>query len=248
MQGRVADAVFTDPPYNVPIAGHVSGKGRIQHREFAMGAGEMSPEQYRLFLETSFQFLWANSRSGSLHYVCMDWRHIEAVIAIGEEYFELKNICVWVKDNAGMGSLYRSQHELVAVFKKPGDVHRNNVQLGRFGRNRSNVWQYPGANSFSRNGDEGNLLALHPTVKPVQLVADALLDCTMRDDLVLDPYLGSGSVLLAAERVGRTCFGIELDPLYVDAAIRRWQRHTGQEAVLEASRSGLLELKADDVR
>ena len=129
-----------------------------------------------------------------------------------------------------MGSLYRSQHELVFVFKQGRGRHRNNVQLGKHGRDRSNLWSYPGARTLSRTSDEGNLLALHPTVKPVRLVADALLDCTARGDIVLDPFLGSGTTLLAAERVGRVCRGLEIDPLYADTAIRRWQAHTGDEA------------------
>jgi DNA modification methylase len=161
----------------------------------------------------------------------MDWRHVEELLAAGREaYTELKNICVWVKDNGGMGSLYRSQHELVFVFKHGRNGHRNNVQLGRFGRNRSNVWPYSGANSFARRGEEGNLLALHPTVKPVALVADAILDCTARGDIVLDAFLGSGTTVIAAERTGRACYGIELDPLYVDTVIRRWQALTGGSA------------------
>jgi DNA modification methylase len=157
----------------------------------------------------------------------MDWRHLTELLAAGREIdAELQNLCVWVKDNAGMGSLYRSQHELVFVFKTGSGPHRNNVQLGRFGRNRSNVWRYPGVNSFSRKTEEGNLLALHPTVKPVALVADAILDCTARGEIVLDGFLGSGTSLMAAERTGRCCHGIELDPAYVDTIIRRWQKLT----------------------
>src|SRR5947209_6510897 len=153
----------------------------------------------------------------------------------GEAYGELKNVCVWIKDNAGMGSLYRSQHELVLVFKQRGGSHRNNVQLGQFGRNRSNVWRYPGVNSFARSTAEGNLLALHPTVKPVGMVADAILDCTARGEIVLDAFLGSGTTLIAAERTGRRCYGLELDPAYVDRAIRRWQALTGGSARHAAS-------------
>ena len=167
----------------------------------------------------------------SLHYICMDWRHLDELLAASREtYGELKNVCVWVKDNAGMGSLYRSQHELVLVFKQGGGAHRNNVQLGQLGRNRSNVWHYPGANSFARRGAEGNLLALHPTVKPVALVADAILDCSARGDIVLDAFLGSATTVIAAERTGRRCRALELDPGYVDTAIRRWQTLTGDTA------------------
>jgi DNA modification methylase len=162
----------------------------------------------------------------------MDWRHaFELLIAGKKVYPELKNLCIWSKDTAGMGSLYRSQHELVFVFKSGRGRHRNNIRLGAHGRNRSNVWSYPCARSFSRSGEEGNLLALHPTVKPVRLVADALLDTSARGDIVLDGFLGSGTTLIAAERVGRTCYALELDPLYVDTAIRRWQADTGNSAV-----------------
>ena len=166
----------------------------------------------------------------------MDWRHAGELLAAGKAvYTEHKNTCVWVKSNAGMGSLYRSQHEFVFVFKNGQAAHRNNVQLGRFGRHRSNVWNYPGANSLGRSTEEGNLLALHPTVKPIKLVADAILDCSARGDLVLDPFLGSGSTLLAAERVGRSCYGIEIDPIYIDTVIRRWQAQTGDDAIHDAT-------------
>ena len=228
MQGLRADVVFTDPPYNVPIDGHVSGKGRVRHRDFAMASGEMTALQFTQFLTTVLRLLVRHSADGSLHYIFMDWRHLlELLTAADGVYSELKNLCAWVKDNAGMGSLYRSQHELVLVFKSGAAPHRNNVQLGQYGRNRTNVWQYPTINNFGRRGDEGNLLTLHPTVKPVALVADAIMDCSARGDIVLDPFLGSGSTLIAAERVGRVCCGIELEPLYVDTAIRRWQRFTG---------------------
>jgi DNA modification methylase len=166
----------------------------------------------------------------------MDWRHLGELLAAGRDaYGELKNLCVWVKDNGGMGSLYRSQHELVLVFKHGDNGHRNNVQLGQFGRNRSNVWHYPGANSFARFGEAGNLLALHPTVKPVALVADVIIDCSARGDIVLDTFLGSGTTVIAAERTGRRCYGMELDPAYVDTAIRRWQALTGESALHAAS-------------
>jgi DNA modification methylase len=166
----------------------------------------------------------------------MDWRHSAELLAAGNSvYAEHKNTCVWVKHNGGMGSLYRSQHEFVHVFKNGTASHRNNIQLGRFGRHRANVWHYQGANSLGRGTEEGNLLALHPTVKPVALVADALLDCSARGDVVLDPFLGSGSTLMAAERIGRNCCGLEIDPLYVDTIIRRWQAQTGDDAVHAAS-------------
>jgi DNA modification methylase len=236
MDRSPAQVVFTDPPYNVPIDGHVSGKGRVRHREFAMAAGEMDREQYTRFLSTAVGHLIRHSVTGSLHFICIDWRHQRELLdAADGSYSELKNLCVWVKDNAGMGSLYRSQHELVLVFKNGTRPHRNNVQLGQFGRNRTNVWQYPSTSHFGQRGEEGDLLAGHPTPKPVALVADALLDCSARGALVLDPFLGSGSTLIAAERVGRSCRGIELDPIYVDLAIRRWQRFTGAHAVHAAS-------------
>jgi DNA modification methylase len=223
-----AAMVFTDPPYNVPIDGHATGLGAIHHRPFPMASGEMDGAEFAGFLSEAFRNLVAFSVDGALHFICMDWRHVEELLAAGRAaYDELKNLCVWVKDNGGMGSLYRSQHELVFVFKHGRNGHRNNVQLGRFGRNRSNVWHYPGANSFSRCGDEGNLLALHPTVKPVAMVADAILDCSARGDIVLDAFLGSGTTLIAAERTGRRCYGLELDPAYVDTTIRRWQTLTG---------------------
>jgi DNA modification methylase len=226
-----AAMVFTDPPYNVPIEGHASGLGAIHHRPFPMASGEMNEAEFTAFLGQTCRNLAAFSTPGSLHYICMDWRHLDVVLDAGREaYGELKNVCVWVKDNAGMGSLYRSQHELVLVFKQRGGPHRNNVQLGQFGRNRSNVWRYPGANSFARCSAEGNLLALHPTVKPVAMVADAILDGSARGDIVLDAFLGSGTTVIAAERTGRRCYGIELDPGYVDTAIRRWQTLTGDQA------------------
>jgi DNA modification methylase len=227
-----AAMVFTDPPYNVPIDGHASGLGAIHHRPFPMASGEMDSAQFTAFLAGAFRNLAAFSAAGALHYVCMDWRHVaELLDATHGVYSEVKNLCVWVKDNAGMGSLYRSQHELVFVFKHGCHEHRNNVQLGRFGRNRSNVWRYPGGNSFGRCTEEGNLSALHPTVKPVALVTDAILDCSARGDIVLDGFLGSGTTVIAAERAGRRCYGLELDPLYVDTIVRRWQTLTGGSAI-----------------
>jgi DNA modification methylase len=232
MGSRRAAAVFVDPPYNVPIDGHATGNGAVRHREFQMASGEMSEAEFVAFLTTSLRLLVRYSARGSVHYVCMDWRHIAELLAAGEQIYDaFLNLCVWTKNNGGMGSFYRSQHELIFVFRNGKEQHRNNVQLGRYGRNRSNVWSYPGVTNFGRQGEEGNLLALHPTVKPVALVADALLDCSARGDLVLDAFLGSASTLIAAERVGRICHGIEIDPIYVDVAIRRWQRHTGDHAI-----------------
>ena len=236
MREKRAAMVFIDPPYNVAIEGHAGGLGAIHHRPFPMASGEMDQPEFIAFLGGAFRNLTAFSLDGSIHFICMDWRHLDELLAAGRAvYGELKNLCVWVKDNAGMGSLYRSQHELVFVFKHGCNGHRNNVQLGRFGRNRSNVWHYPGVNSFARCGAEGNLLALHPTVKPVAMVADAILDCSARGDIVLDSFLGSGTTVIAAERTGRRCYGLEFDPAYVDTIIRRWQRLTGGSARHAAS-------------
>lgn len=231
MGSECATMVFTDPPYNVKIDGHASGLGAIRHRDFAMACGEMDEVQFTKFLTDACKLLAANSADGAIHFVCMDWRHMAELLAAGREaYSELKNVCVWTKHNAGMGSLYRSQHELVFVFKHGTAPHRNNVQLGQYGRHRSNVWRYRGANSFGQGTEEGNLLALHPTVKPVGLVEDAILDCSARGDIVLDAFLGSGTTLIAADRAGRRCYGLELDPLYVDTIIRRWQTASGGKA------------------
>ena len=233
---RVLCGSALDAADNVRIDGHASGLGAIHHRPFPMASGEMDGAEFTSFLGKAFRNLAASSVDGALHFICMDWRHVEELLAASRAaYDELKNLCVWVKDNGGMGSLYRSQHELVFVFKHGRNEHCNNVQLGRFGRNRSNVWHYPGANSFSRCGDEGNLLALHPTVKPVAMIADAILDCSARGDVVLDGFLGSGTTLIAAARTGRRCYGLELDPAYVDTIIRRWQALSGGSARHAAS-------------
>jgi DNA modification methylase len=232
MGSRRAAAVFTDPPYNVKIDGHATGNGAIRHREFAMASGEMSEAEFVSFLNNSLRLLAQFSANNSVHFLCIDWRHVGDLIAAGKQnYDEFLNICVWVKDNGGMGSFFRSQHELILVFRKGKGPHRNNIQLGQFGRNRTNVWQYPGIHTLSQQSGEGNLLALHPTVKPVAMVADAILDCSARGEVVLDAFLGSGTTLMAAERVGRICYGIEIDPVYVDVAIRRWQNYTGEAAV-----------------
>jgi DNA modification methylase len=225
-----AQFVFTDPPYNVPIDGHVCGLGRIRHRDFAMGCGEMSEEAFTGFLTSVFRNLAAYSCDGSIHQICMDWRHITEITAAGRAvYAELKNVCVWNKANAGMGSFYRSKHELVFVFKCGTAPHINNFELGQHGRSRSNVWDYAGVNSL-RPGrlDE---LAMHPTVKPVALVADAIKDCSNRNGIVLDPFVGSGTVLIAAERTGRKARALEIDPHYVDVAVNRWQTFTGKAAI-----------------
>jgi DNA modification methylase len=227
LDGDKASFVFTDPAYNVKIAGHVSSRG---HDNFAMASGEMSPEEFSAFLESVFRLMSAYSRDGSLHQVCMDWRHIGEIITAGKKVFhELKNICVWCKTNAGMGSLYRSQHELILVWLNGTGTHVNNVELGRHGRSRSNVWTYPGVNTFRRGRNDE--LRMHPTVKPVDLVADAIKDCSLRGAIVLDPFLGSGTTLIAAEKTGRKARALEIDPRYVDVAVRRWQAYTGKPAL-----------------
>jgi DNA modification methylase len=221
-----AKMVFTDPPYNVAIGGHVSRLGTVKHREFAMASGEMTSAAFTRFLETVFTRLAKFSTDGSMHFICMDWRHMRELLeAANEPYSELKNLCVWSKTNAGMGSLYRSQHELIFIFKNGTAPHVNNVELGRFGRNRTNVWSYPGVNSFGKGRDDD--LAMHPTVKPVALVADAILDCSKRGDIVLDAFAGSGTTLIAAEKTGRRGYGIEIDPHYTDTIIRRFDEVYG---------------------
>jgi DNA modification methylase len=230
LDGEKAQMVFTDPPYNVPIEGHVSGLGKVQHREFAMASGEMSVAEFTGFLRIVFQNLAVASSNGSIHFVAMDWRHMAEVLAAGQgTYSELKNLCVWAKTNGGMGSLYRSQHELIFVFKAGTGAHTNNVELGKHGRYRTNVWTYAGANTFSATRDDD--LAMHPTVKPVAMVADAILDCSKRKGIVLDAFAGSGTSLVAAHRTGRRGYGIELDPLYCDVILRRLANLTGLEAL-----------------
>ena len=228
---RKADLIFADPPYNVRVDGHVCGKGAVTHDDFAMAVGEMSAGAFEAFLSSVFKRLVSASRKGSVHFVCMDWRHLGEIQAAGEANYEsLQNLCVWAKTNGGMGSLYRSRHELVFVFKNGKEAYVNNVELGRHGRNRTNVWEYPGANAFG----EGRLndLKAHPTVKPTALIADAIKDCSNRGDLVLDPFCGSGASLLAAEETGRRAVAIEIDPKYVDIAIRRFEEKTGATATL----------------
>jgi DNA modification methylase len=230
LDGKQAGMVNTDPPFNLQIAGNVSGLGKIKHGEFAMASGEMGPSEFTGFLTITFKHLCASSIDGSLHFVFMDWRHMSEILdAAKQPYSELKNLCVWTKSNAGMGSLYRSQHELIFVFKNGTAPHINNIELGRFGRNRSNVWPYAGVNAFGKDRDA--TLAMHPTVKPVALVADAIMDCSKRGDIVLDPFFGSGTTLLAAEKTGRHGFGIEIDPHYADVAIHRLKAVCGLEAI-----------------
>lgn len=227
--GQRVDAAFLDPPYNVKINGHANAKGR--HREFAMASGEMSTDAFRIFLRETLSACERVSRGGAVHFVCMDWRHLDDVSVVGSEvYNALLNICVWNKSNAGMGSLYRSKHEMVFVYRVGDAPHTNNVELGRHGRNRTNVWDYASVNSM--RGSRREDLELHPTVKPVAMVADAICDVTRQGELVLDIFLGSGTSLVAAERVGRRFRGLDIDPAYVDVAIERWEKTTGKTAVL----------------
>ncbi len=225
-----ARAVFTDPPYNVRIDGHVCGSGKVKHREFAMATGEMDKADFTTFLRDSLAAMADVSLDGAIHFVCMDWRHMDELSAAGAEvYSELKNLVVWAKTNGGMGTFYRSQHELIFVYKVGTAKHLNTFGLGETGRYRTNVWAYAGVNSFGGNQED---LALHPTVKPVALVADAIRDVTHRGDIVLDGFGGSGTTLIAAERTGRVARLIELDPLYCDVICRRFEAQTGQPARL----------------
>jgi DNA modification methylase len=240
LDGEKADLVFADSPYNVKIDGHVCGKGSVRHGEFVMASGEMSETEFQNFLTDICAMMASHTRDGSIHYLCMDFRHAFEMLTAGRKaYSELKNICVWNKSNAGMGSLYRSRHEFVFVFKNGTAPHINNVQLGKHGRHRSNVWSYAGINTFGK--DRLKDLALHPTVKPTRLVADAILDCSNRGDLILDPFMGSGTTLLAAQDTGRRCVGLELNPHYVDVAVRRFESVTGIEAVHSVTGLGFAE-------
>lgn len=230
MAGTAAAAVFCDPPFNLRVK-TIGGRGRVRHAEFACASGEMSRAQFRMFLTETLGNGVRVSMPGAVQYVCIDWRHVSDLTDVGEElYKSMLNLIVWNKTNAGQGSFYRSQHELIGVFLVAGGAHRNNIDLGRFGRNRSNVWTYAGINTFGQGRMEA--LSSHPTVKPIALVADALLDCTTRGDLVLDQFAGSGTTILAAEKVGRKACGIEIEPRYVDVAVTRWQQTTKLDAVL----------------
>lgn len=231
LRGEAADLIFTDPPYNVPVNGHVSGLGQVRHREFAMGAGEMSEAAFTAFLIGALTPAARVCRDGAIAFVCMDWRHMGELLTAGKQVFsELKNLCVWNKANGGMGTFYRSKHELVFVFKVGEAPHTNTFGLGDTGRYRTNVWDYAGVNSF--NVTRASDLAMHPTVKPLALVADAIRDCSKRGDIVLDIFGGSGTTLMAAEQVGRCGRLIEYDPAYCDTIVRRWQIYTGQHATL----------------
>ncbi len=244
LDGDRAQMVFTDPPYNVRIDGHVSGLGNVKHREFAMASGEMSTSEFTRFLADVFVNLATHSVDGAMHFICMDWRHMSEVqTAATPAYSEFKNLCVWAKTNGGMGSLYRSQHELVFVYKSGRAAHINNVELGKHGRYRTNVWSYAGANTFGRTRDDD--LQMHPTVKPVALVADAILDCSKRKGIVLDAFGGSGTTLVAAERTGRRGYAIELDPHYCDVIVRRLEAIMLCEAMHVCTGKSFRELAAE---
>jgi DNA modification methylase len=234
LDGETADLIFTDPPYNVPIDGHVTGLGRVRHRAFAFASGEMTREEFTGFLTLTLGNAAAAVRDGAIAFVCMDWRHMRELIEAGEAVFsELKNLCVWNKTNGGMGTFYRSKHELVFVFKVGTVPHTNSFGLGETGRYRTNVWDYPGITSLGRWRMEE--LAMHPTVKPVALVADAIRDCSKRGEIVLDIFAGSGSTLIAAESCGRAARLLEVDPPYCDTIIARWGTYTGKAATLADS-------------
>jgi DNA modification methylase len=233
MGNERARAVFTDPPYNVKIDGHVCGSGKVRHREFAMASGEMDKSGFTAFLHDALAAMVDVSLDGAIHFVCMDWRHMDELSAAGDSiYSELKNLVVWAKTNGGMGTFYRSRHELIFVYKVGTAKHLNTFGLGESGRYRTNVWEYPGVNSFGGNQED---LALHPTVKPVALVANAIRDVTRRNDIVLDGFGGSGTTLIAAERTGRVARLIELDPLYCDVICRRYEALNGKPATLDGS-------------
>jgi DNA modification methylase len=231
LNGEQARMVFSDPPYNVPIDGHVGGLGGVKHREFMMASGEMTPAEFQQFLKTVFANMADVSVDGALHFICMDWRHMAEVMGAAQGvYSGLKNLCVWNKNNGGMGSLYRSKHELVFVYKVGTDSHVNTIELGKNGRYRTNVWDYAGVNTWRAGRDAD--LEMHPTVKPTALVIDAIKDCSRRGEIVLDAFSGSGTTIIAAHKCRRRARVIELDPLYVDVAIRRWQTFTGEAATM----------------
>jgi DNA modification methylase len=234
LEGETADLVLTDPPFNVRVGGNISGLGKVRHEEFAMASGEMSEAEFTSFLSTFLGCAKAHSRDGAILFVFMDWRHLFELTCAGrQQNLILKNLVVWAKDNAGMGTFYRSKHELVFVFKNPDGSHINTFELGQHGRYRTNVWEYAGVNTFRAGRlDE---LAMHPTVKPVAMLADAIRDVTKRGAIVLDPFAGSGSTLIAAEKTGRQARCIEFEPKYCDVIARRWQAYTGKAATFEGT-------------
>jgi DNA modification methylase len=244
LNGGTAAMIFTDPPYNVPITGHVSGLGKVQHAEFAQASGEMSRDEFTTFLTQFLAAMLPHVTDGGVVDLCMDWRHLrELLAAIDNNALSMLNLCCWNKTNGGMGSLYRSKHELIAIAKKGRAPHVNNVELGKHGRYRTNVWDYAGVNSFGASRMQD--LADHPTVKPIALVADAIRDVTHQGDIVLDAFMGSGTTLLAAERTGRVGYGTEIEPRYIDVAIERWQQMTGKAATLDGDGRTWTEVAAE---
>lgn len=244
MAGETAAMVFVDAPYNCKVDGHVSGLGKTKHREFAMASGEMTDDEFRVFLAANAKLLAASCCEGAILMMCMDWRNLlQLQLAIGDAGLSLINLAVWAKTNSGMGSLLRSQHELVLLTKKGRAPHINNVQLGKFGRHRSNVWSYAGVNSFGKK--RMDQLSGHPTPKPIAMVADAIRDVSHRGQIVLDSFMGSGTTLLAAERTKRIAYGMDLDPLYIDLTIRRWEKMTGSKAVLAATGQTLAQVELE---
>ncbi len=246
MEGELARMIFSDPPYNVKIDGHVGGSGKVKHREFAMASGEMTVPEFTTFLTQAFRGMADHSTDGSIHFLCMDWRHMGEMLAAGHAvYDELKNLIVWAKDNGGMGTFYRSRHELIFVFKKGTVPHLNSFELGQHGRYRTNVWNYRGANTMRAGRMEE--LHLHPTVKPVQMIADAIKDVSGRGDIVLDVFGGSGSTLIAAEKTGRRARLVELDPIYCDRILTRWEvqaKDAAEQVICGWPRAGIAMLEA----
>jgi DNA modification methylase len=243
MAGSRASMAFLDPPYNVKVA-DVQGRGRVKHGEFAFASGEMEPLEYIAFLRDALANAARVSVDGAVHYICNDWRHVGEMITAAKAVFgEMLNLVVWAKTNAGQGSFYRSHHELIGVFRVGHTSHCNNVELGRFGRNRTNLWTYAGVNSFGDKRMEH--LGMHPTVKPIAMIADAVRDCTKKNDIVLDTFAGSGSTLMAAEKVGRRGYGIEFEPRYVDVALRRWEAHTKSDSILHGDGRTFAEIKLE---
>lgn len=239
--GERVDMMFTDPPYNVPVLGNVSGLGKHQHREFAFASGEMSTDEFTAFLKQTLGNASSQLKDGAIAFVCMDWRHMSEILHAGQVVFtEMKNLCVWNKTNGGMGTFYRSKHELVFVFKNGTATHTNSFGLGEGGRYRTNVWDYAGVNSFGSVRD--NELAMHPTVKPVAMIADAIKDCSAQSQTVLDVFGGSGSTLIAAESCHRRAFVLEFDPIYCDTIIRRFEALTNTKAIHQDSGSNFEEV------
>lgn len=243
MDGKVADQVLTDPPFNVAVNGHVGGRGRRKHAEFANASGEMSDSEYRRFLVESVDRMIMAAREGALIYIFIDWRHVEVVCDVGRSLdLSLVNICVWSKTTPGQGTFYRSAHELIVVFQKPGGDLQNNIALGKYGRSRTNVWTFAAPNKFKAADDP---LAGHPTPKPVAMIAEAIKDASKRGGIVLDSFLGSGTTVLAAEKVGRKGYGVECDPTYCDLSITRWQSFTGRDAILAETGQTFGEVEAE---